>query len=176
MFERFTGDARAAVVEAQRDALAHNSPEIAPLQVLTALLRVPDSGARRVLHRLGVPAEEIVAEAERVRRRGGISLAEAEALGEFGIDVDEIVDRIERAHGPNALDAARARPGRRGRVPLTGDAKKTLELSLKELVRAGGKRLGSEHILLALAVLRGPASDVLARFGLDAPRLRQAVS
>jgi hypothetical protein len=111
-----------------------------------------------------------------VRRRGGISSADAEALGEFGIDVDRIIARIKQDHGPNALAGAPARPGRRWPIPFAEDSKKTLQLCLKEVVRMGGNHLGSEHILLALTVLREPAPDVLARFRVDTPRLREALS
>jgi ATP-dependent Clp protease ATP-binding subunit ClpA len=176
MFERFTQDARAVVDEAHRDAASQDAPEITALHVLKALLRFPDSEAGRLLTGLGVALDDIAAEVERVRRRGGISEADAEALGEFGIDVDRIIDRIERAHGPNALGGTAARPGRRWHVPFADDSKRTLQLCLKEVVGMGGDHLGSEHILLALTVLRGPAADVLARFQVDAPRLRQALS
>lgn len=175
MFERFTTDARVTVTDAQREAIEQNAPEVTTMHVLLALLRQPDGEAVRLLTRFGVPVDEVVAEAERVRRRGGISAADAAALGEIGIDVDQIIERMEQAHGPDAFASARAVPGRRRHVPFADDSKKTLEICLKEVIRLGGKSLGSEHILLALAVLRGPAADVLARFEVDAPRLRQAL-
>ncbi|BBJ43906.1 hypothetical protein SSPO_066240 [Streptomyces antimycoticus] len=46
-----------------------------------------------------------------VRRRGGITGADAEALAGLGIDVDEIVARVEEAHGVGALAAAGSTPG-----------------------------------------------------------------
>jgi hypothetical protein len=67
-----------------------------------------------------------------VRRRGGISSADAEALREFGIDIDRIIARIKQDHGPNALAGAPARPGRRWPIPFAEDSKKTLQLCLKE--------------------------------------------
>ncbi|GAB3009524.1 ATPase [Amycolatopsis acidiphila] len=175
MFERFTGDAREVVVEAQRDAAEVGAAEITSLHLLAAMMRAPESKASRLLTSLGVSVDDVAAEAGRVRRRGGISEADAEALGEFGIDVERIIDRIEEVHGPSAL-AGTGRSAKRKHIPFADDSKKTLELTIKEVVRAGGKELGSEHILVALTVLRGPAADVLARFDVDAPRLRQALS
>ncbi|NKQ55060.1 ATPase [Amycolatopsis sp. K13G38] len=176
MFEKFTGDAREIVIAAQREAVERHAPEITPIHVLQALLRRPDSEAGRLLTRLGVPVAEVAAEAERVRRRGGISEADATALGEFGIDVDRIVERLEQVHGPDPFTSAQAVRVKRRHVPFADESKKTLEICLKEVIKLGGRELGSQHILLALAVLRGPAADVLARFDVDAPRLRQALS
>jgi ATP-dependent Clp protease ATP-binding subunit ClpA len=175
MFERFTRDAREVVIEAQRDAAEVGAREITSLHLLDAMLRAPDSAAMRLLTRLGVSIDDVAAEAGRVRRRGGISEADVEALGEFGIDVEQIIERIEEVHGPAAL-AGTGRSTKGRHIRFGDDSKKTLELTLKEVVRLGGRELGSEHILVALTVLRGPAADVLARFDVNAPRLRQALS
>lgn len=174
MFERFTKDARRIVVLAQEEAAAQGAAEITPLHLLVAMLGAPEGSAAVLLQRIGVEPGPVAAEARRVRDRGGISAADAEALGELGIDVEAILGRIEEQHGPDAL----AGSGRtaRGRVRFAGASKKTLELCLQEVVRTGGKELRAEHLLVALAAQRGPASDVLARFDVDAPRLRQALS
>ncbi|UQS22142.1 ATPase [Amycolatopsis thermalba] len=175
MFEKFTADAREVVVEAQQDAIRLDSPRIDPLHLLVALLRFPDSGAGRLLTRFGVALDDVAAETARVRRRGGITEADAEALGEFGIDVDAILDRVEQAHGPHAL-AGRTGGRKRRHIPFADESKKVLQVCLKEVISLGGKELGSEHILLALTALRGPAADVLARFDVDARRVRQALA
>lgn len=175
MFERFSHDAREIIAAAYERVADQNAQEINNMDVLAALLRFPASGAGRLLVRLGVALEDVGAEVQRVRRRGGITEADARALGEFGIEVDHIVDRIEQIHGANAIANARKGPGHPRRIPLADDSKKTLEVSLKEVVRLGARHLGSEHILLALAILRGPAADILARFDIDAHRLRNAL-
>jgi ATP-dependent Clp protease ATP-binding subunit ClpA len=169
MFERFTADARMAVVEAQIVARQSGAVEIRPAHLLAGLVKtgVP------VLTELGVSADEIAAELARTRRRGGVSDADAEALTEFGIDVEQIVQSVERTHGEGAL-AGRLGPAKRGHIPFTAESKKTLELSLKEAVRLGDKHLGQEHILLALAQQRD-TDDVLARRGADYPTLRRVV-
>lgn len=176
MFERFTQEARAIVAEAYRDAGERGAPEITPLHLLVALLRFPDSGAARVLDGFGVAPGDVATEAGRVRRRAGITDADAVALEEFGVDIDRIVERIEQAHGPGALAGESSRAGKREHVPFADESKKTLQICLKEVVRLGGRRLGSEHILLALAAQRGPAADVLARFDIDADRVRRALA
>ena len=169
MFERFTADARMAVVEAQIVARQSGAVEIRPAHLLAGLVKtgVP------VLTELGISADEIAAELARTRRRGGVSDADAEALTEFGIDVEQIVQAIEQTHGEGAL-AGRLGPAKRGHIPFTAQSKKTLELSLKEAVRLGDKHLGREHLLLALAQQRD-LDEVLARRGADYATLRQAV-
>jgi ATP-dependent Clp protease ATP-binding subunit ClpA len=169
MFERFTDDARMAVVEAQIVARQSGSVEIGPVHLLAGLVKadVP------LLAALGVATGDIAAELARTRRRGGVSDADAEALTEFGIDVEQIVERVEQTHGEGAL-AGRLGPAKRGHLPFTAQSKKTLELSLKEAVRMGDKHLGQEHILLALAQQRG-TEEVLARRGADYATLRRVV-
>ncbi|EOD63823.1 Clp protease N-terminal domain-containing protein [Amycolatopsis vancoresmycina] len=169
MFERFTADARMAVVEAQIVARQSGSGEIGPVHLLAGLVKadVP------LLTALGVAADDIAAELARTRRRGGVSDADAAALTEFGIDVEQIVERVEQTHGEGAL-AGRLGPAKRGHLPFTTQSKKTLELSLKEAVRMGDKHLGQEHILLALAQQRG-TEEVLARRGADYATLRRVV-
>ncbi|RSD25646.1 Clp protease N-terminal domain-containing protein [Amycolatopsis eburnea] len=169
MFERFTADARQAVVEAQIVARQSGSVEIGPAHLLAGLVK----GGVPLLAELGVATDDIAEELARTRRRGGVSDADAEALTEFGIDVEQIVERVEQTHGEGAL-AGRLGPAKRGHIPFTAQSKKTLELSLEEAVRLGDKHLGQEHILLALAQQRG-TDDVLARRGADYATLRRVV-
>ncbi|MCR6485489.1 ATPase [Amycolatopsis sp. OK19-0408] len=169
MFERFTRDARLAVIEAQLVARQSGSVEVGPADLLAGLVKT----GLPLLTELGVDTGDLTAELERTRRRGGVSDADAEALTEFGIDVERIVERVEQTHGEGAL-AGRLGPAKRGHVPFTAQSKKTLELSLREAVKLGDKHLGQEHILLALAQQRG-TDELLARRGADYVTLRRVV-
>jgi ATP-dependent Clp protease ATP-binding subunit ClpA len=173
MFERFTRDARAVVVEAQERARESGSAEIDPLHLLTGLLRTQSGTARSLLGGFDVTPDDLAEELDRVRRRGGMSDTDAEALGEFGIDVEQIVDRIERIHGEGVLAGKAHR--KRGHIPFSRDAKKTLEQSLRQALDIGDKHIGEEHLLLALTAKPGPAADVLAKRGIDLIALRQAL-
>ncbi|RJQ83493.1 Clp protease N-terminal domain-containing protein [Amycolatopsis panacis] len=175
MFERFTADARMAVVAAQEAAHEAGAHEISAQAVFAGLVRAPDGGAVRLLEQLGVAKDDVYAELGRIKRRGGISDADAEALTELGIDVDRIVAAVEETHGPGAL-ATGARRSRRNHLPFTSDAKRVLELSLREVSELGGKSLGPEHLLLALVRQRGPVADFLATRGIDYPVLRRAIA
>jgi len=174
MFEKFTRDARLAVVEAQEAARESGAGEISAQAVFAGLARIHDGTAVRVLGQLGVTRDEIDAELSKVRRRGGISDADAAALTEFGIDVDEIVARVEESHGLGALGRPATRM-RRNHLPFTKDAKLALQMSLREAQELGDKQLGQEHLLLALVKQRGPVADFLAARGIDYPAVRHAV-
>jgi len=176
MFETFTRGARDVVVGAQREAAEEKAPEITPIHVLRALLRQSDGEAVRLLTRLGVSVDEVVAEADRVRRRGGITEADAVALGALGIDVDQVIERLEQTHGPDPFTSARAVRPKRRHIRFAEESKQTLAICLKEVITLGEREMGPQHILLALTVVRSPAADVLARFEIDAPRLRKALA
>jgi len=160
MFERFSPEAREVVVEAQRVASDEASANVDPLHLLTSLARNTE-----VLTALGCPGDELADDLRRVRRRGGMSDADVEALSGFGIDVEHIVDRVEQTHGEGAL-AGGTRNGR-GHRPFTQEAKKVLAQTLRETLDVGDKRIEGEHLLLALTAIPGVAADVLAQRGID---------
>lgn len=181
MFERFTRGARAAVVEAQREAVREGADEIATTHLLSALLGAPESTASSVLAAQDISAAMLADDLRRVRRRAGLSEGDAAALGEFGIDVEEIVERVEGAHGEYAL-AGEGRTKRRGLFgarehrPFSDAAKQVLERSLREALDLGDRHIGTEHILLALAQRPGPVGDVLAARGADYATIRRDVA
>ncbi|MGW3246196.1 Clp protease N-terminal domain-containing protein [Streptomyces sp. NPDC001070] len=169
MFERFTKSAREVVEGAVGQAERAGAGTITEEHLLLSLLDLEGTRASAALAALGVDRRrEALEEALReTRRRGGISRADAEALSGLGIDVAEIVARVEDAHGAGALAVGR-RPGRwwsTGRRPFTRGAKTVLERSLRSAVARGDRHIGDEHILLGLTVGPGVVADVLAEYG-----------
>jgi len=82
----------------------------------------------------------------------------AQALDSLGIGLQAARDRVE-------ADAGRG-PGQSGHIPFTPEAKRTLELSLREALQLGQNYIGTEHILLGL--VRDPGTRgarVLAELG-----------
>ncbi|PSL06027.1 ClpA/ClpB-like protein [Haloactinopolyspora alba] len=169
MFNRFTDQAKNAVIEAQREARELRNPWIGTEHLLLALLREPEAPGAATLSRLGVTADSCRETIATLPGTGGEVLDEqdGEALRAFGIDLDEVRRRTEETFGPGALDAAPADPddhetrrlGRRrrrsgerprGHIPFTRAAKKALELSLREAVALKDRDVGSEHILLGV--------------------------
>jgi len=86
MFEKFTAGARAVVRGAVEQADRTGSAAIGEPELLLALLERTDSPAAGVLAALGVhERRESVADAlAQVRRRGGVSTADAAALAGMG--------------------------------------------------------------------------------------------
>ncbi|SFB00302.1 Clp amino terminal domain-containing protein, pathogenicity island component [Amycolatopsis marina] len=176
MFERFTRDARVAVIDAQEHAVRLRTERIEPEHLLLALL--DSSGG--VLGELGVEPASLADELAKMRRRGGISASDVAALESFGIDVERIVERVEQVHGENALAAA-GRPRRRrwfgsDHIPFADEAKRALELTLSEALELGHKHIGAEHLLLALTTMPGPVADILRAHGVDHAAVRQVLA
>ena len=119
MFERFTGDARAAVVQAQQHArrLGHRYIGCEHLLLAAASTGEPASAA---LRENGVTPERVETEIVRLVGLGKVSslfsASDREALASIGIDLDAVRVRVEAAFGPDAFTRAgpltcrRARP------------------------------------------------------------------
>jgi ATP-dependent Clp protease ATP-binding subunit ClpA len=61
-------------------------------------------------------------------------------------------------------------------VPFGAQAKKTLELTLREALRMGHNYIGCEHIVLALRRIEdGHAAQILADLGVTPANLEKAV-
>jgi ATP-dependent Clp protease ATP-binding subunit ClpC len=101
-----------------------------------------------------------------VREGEGIA---ARALESAGIGLDAVRQQVEEIIG-------RGQEPPSGNVPFTPQAKKVLELSLRESRRLGHNYIGTEHILLGLIREgNGVAGQVLVKLGADLKRLRQQV-
>jgi len=151
MFERFTTPARNAVVGAQGSARRLGDDQIGVEHLLLGLLATDerDGLARSVLESFGVTAEAVERELAARHVPGRLGAAEADALESIGIDLEAIRRRVEEAFGEGALDRAPRRP-RRGHIPFTRQAKKVLELSLREARALRHDWIGTEHLLLGL--------------------------
>lgn len=183
MFERFTSDARAVVVQAQQQArrLGHGYVGCEHLLLAVALgetsagaaLRdlglTPATVERTLLNVVGTPAGAL----------------DRDALAAIGIDVDLVRQKVEAVFGVQAL-AREPRGhawGRRrscraggGHLPFTPRAKRCLEQSLREALVLGDRHIGCEHIALALAGMRdGVAPQILRAVGVPAARVRAEV-
>jgi ATP-dependent Clp protease ATP-binding subunit ClpA len=175
MFERFTARARAVVVQAQQEARDARATHIAPQHLLSALLQDPESLAVRVLHDLGASPDRMAHLLGR-RRLGtaGLDESEVEALRSIGIDAEEVVRRIESELGTPLPDTARWAAGH---IPFAKDAKKVLELALREAIALGHREIGTEHLLLGLVRdASGPVAEVFADAGVTLTAARAAVA
>jgi len=170
MFERFTRRSRAVVEAAVKAAKAAGAREVRPEHLLEAILVEGHGIAVAVLAELGAPADEMRATLLRSRRPGELNEGDAEALRVLGIDLDDVVRRIEGNLGGDATP-------RRGHLPFAKRSKKALELALREALRLGDGFIGTEHLLLGL-VRSGDqvVLDTLAAFDVEPDALRAAVA
>ncbi|MEU0999574.1 Clp protease N-terminal domain-containing protein [Streptomyces tibetensis] len=170
MFERFTKDARDVVKGAYVyvEGSGGGGRCVEPEHLLLALLDREGSRGSFALAALGLgERRESVREALReARRRAGLTQAETDALAGLGIDVAEIVARVEETHGVGAL--AGDRTDKRwwsGRTSFGREAKGVLERSLRVALAQRDRHIGDEHILLALTAGPGVPAEVLADHG-----------
>ncbi|HYO38657.1 MAG TPA: Clp protease N-terminal domain-containing protein [Nocardioidaceae bacterium] len=170
MFERFTRPARTVVESAASYAREAAARETRPEHLLRGILDQEHCLAVRVLEDAGAPAERLRARLTDLQQQyvDGLDADDAEALRVIGIDLGEVVRRIERL-GP--------RPPGRTRPRFSRAAKKVLELSLREALAMRHNYIGTEHLLLGLARADDRVvSDALGAFGLESRMLREAVA
>ncbi|MEU0934049.1 MULTISPECIES: Clp protease N-terminal domain-containing protein [unclassified Embleya] len=185
MFERFTDSARGVVYGAIEHSRQAGDACVEEEHMLAALLDAEGTRTSVALAALGFVAgrDEIERGLARARRRGGVSQADEAALADLGIDVGEIVARVEQTHGEGALVPARRTRrlwpfggGRTGHVPFTPGAKRVLEQSLRETIERGQRHIGDEHILLALTAGPGLVADLLAEYGVTHTTVLKALA
>jgi ATP-dependent Clp protease ATP-binding subunit ClpA len=126
----------------------------------------------RVLADLGAPGEEVrrVVRGLNTRYSGALDADDAEALKLLGIDLDDVISRIDRD-----LCGGRGKLAK-GHPRFARESKKALELSLREALRLGDTFIGTEHLLLG--ILRqgeSVALETLAAFDLTVADVRRAV-
>jgi len=181
MFERFTRSARGVVRAAVERSERSGGSAVREEHLFLPLLDRTDTPAAAALAALGVTArrdsvERALAEAG---RRGGLSRSDTDALAGLGIDVAEVVSRVEQTHGEGALAAA-GNPRRHRPRPTHGrftpGARKVLERALREAVGRGDHHIGDEHILLALVARPGVVADVLADHGATYTEVRRTLA
>jgi len=173
MFERFAGDAREAVVHAGDEAVTLGAERIGSEHLLLGAVRTPDTVAARALAQLGIDHDRLLATV-RALPSGALDGA---ALAGVGIDLDAVRAQVEAEFGAGALDDIAATPGRSGRRSFDPQAKKVLEIALREAVRLQHRRLDTGHLLLAVVRLDDTqAHRALASLGAGAPAVREAVS
>jgi ATP-dependent Clp protease ATP-binding subunit ClpA len=177
MFERFSDEARQAIVLAQQEAAELRHGWIGTEHLLLGVLRT-DGGGARLLNDLGVELAPVREDVVRMIGRGEEDI-DRDALATLGIDLDAVRERVEKAFGAGALSR---RGGCRGgtfggHTPFTPRAKKALELTLREGIALGARDLRAEHLVLGL--LRegdGVAAQLLRVRGLALDEVRARVA
>lgn len=186
MFERFTSGARDAVRDAVVVAGRAGAAVVTEEHLLLALL------GQGTLDPVGVDRAAVAAGLTGARHRGGLSEADEDALAELGIDVSEIVARMEETYAAGA--PAMAGPARRRgplrtllgrggsddragtyRIPFSTDAKQALERSLRVALDRRDNAIGAHHLVLALLSRPSAVADVLVSQGVTYERAEAAL-
>jgi ATP-dependent Clp protease ATP-binding subunit ClpA len=179
MLERFTRNARDVVLRAHEAARAAGAAEVLPAHLFVTLVDTDGTLAVHVLEDLGATREEVrrVVRGLTGHRPMGLSTDDAEALRLLGIDLDDVMRRIDRDLGGAAEnETAGPRKVRHARPRFAKASKKVLELSLREAIRLGDGFIGSEHILLGLLRAADPVViGTLEAFDLKPEDVRRAV-
>ena len=165
MFERFTTEARDAVVAAQVEARRLDDGRIDTGHVVLGVAHDGRTLAGRLLADTGLEALRT-----RLAELGRSPGQDDEALRSIGIDPERVRAAVEASFGAGALERVPSRgfARRSGHIPFSRGAKKALELALREALRLKDRHIGPEHLLLG--VLRegaGPGRVLLAEAGVD---------
>jgi hypothetical protein len=159
MFEWFTADARTVVVGAQTVARACGARAIDGRHLLLGLTESAGPAAD-ALTAVGLDPAGLARDLRVELQAGGL---DAEALASVGIDLAAVRASADAVFGQDALDRA-GRALVKGHIPFTADAKRTLELALRETGRLRTNRI--DGAMLLLGTLRGtgsPAELTLSR-------------
>ncbi|SFO49761.1 Clp amino terminal domain-containing protein, pathogenicity island component [Geodermatophilus obscurus] len=167
MFERFSAEARRAVVEAQQEARDLHAPRIEPVHLLLALSRDPGRGGT-ALRAAGL---DHAAGRRALQAAGPL---DADALAAVGIDLERVRTAAESAFGPGALD--RPRPARGGHLPFADGSKRALEGALRHVLAEYRPRrarvIDTGHLVVGVLSVPDPLLQrVLHLAGVDVARL-----
>ena len=185
MFERFTAEARAVVIQAQAEARELGHTKIGTEHLLLALLGADAGEAGYVLRGAGLDREGVQGRVQALLGKAtALGPEDAAALRTIGIDLDAVLARMEESFGARTADlVAPPEPERKwwqlpksGHIPFSSRAKKTLELALREALALRARELRPEHLLLGL--LRegeGLGARVLVDAGLALTAIREDV-
>ncbi|PXX64987.1 ClpA/ClpB-like protein [Nocardia tenerifensis] len=173
MFERFTKTARMAIVLAQEDARELRSPNIEIEHVLLGLLSQGEDDLKALLAEEGITHAGVMRALAAQGKGEPLGEEDAAALRSIGIDLDAVRETLEANFGEDVFDRAvpqerrgpfgRGRGGNFGHIPFTREAKKVLELSLREALARKDKTIEAGHVLLA--ILRAPNQTTVRLLG-----------
>jgi ATP-dependent Clp protease ATP-binding subunit ClpA len=163
---RTSSSAAAVIADALVRARAEGTSQIREDHLFAALLASP--GGRPLLGRLGgaEQAEAVWAEVRQARRRGGLTAGEQQALAGLGIDLDEVVARVEAQLGAGALDGTRASARRGRRVSMSPGAVAVLNAAQRQKAARGDRHTTAGHLLLGMLARPGLFADALAARGI----------
>jgi ATP-dependent Clp protease ATP-binding subunit ClpA len=178
MFERFSNEAKNAVIRARDEAVGAGHDHLGCDHLLIGLI-AGRGAAAEALTAAGLDVTGLRARLPGSPAAGPDPL-DGDALASVGIDLDAVRRATEATFGPGALD--RGRPKRRGgrltslAAPPDQDFKKSLELGHRVTVQLRQPAVTTGHLLIGLIdQANNAALDLLAAEGTDLAALRADV-
>lgn len=169
MFERFSQRARSSVESAHALARSTFSPGIDTRHLLVALLR--DGGrVEAALSAAGLNPQSLADGIVSDLRGGGL---DKEALASVGVDLDAVRKKADAAFGQGSLE--RGGRGVSGSLRLAPEAKKALQLALRETIRAREPEIDTRHLLVGILREDCAGRRELEKAGADLDALRVAL-
>jgi ATP-dependent Clp protease ATP-binding subunit ClpA len=181
MLHRFLESARLVVEDAQVQARRMNQTQVRAEHLLLALAGTGTGTAAHVLSSNGLTPARIENAISRTvafeSGNGPVTRADAEALRTLGVDLDEILAKLEGSMGPALSPPVGRRRGSLGKhLPFSADAKRTIVAGLTEAKQRGDGYIGPEHLLLGvLTQEKSVAVESLSLFDTTAGDLRAQV-
>ena len=161
MFNRFTTDARVAVIMAQELALAEHASVVDVVHVAVGVIEA-EGTVLDALREAGSSPEDVRL---RLMQHAGDSGLDEAALASLGIDFDAVNRAAEMTFGEGALERAGVRARLRGRkrahIPFAKNAKKAIRLSLREASRLSEKEISDRHLLLGVLGADDRVAEIL---------------
>jgi len=172
---KFGSSAGEVIADALVRARAEGTSRIGEEHLFAALLASPDSGP--LLGQLGGPdeAEAVRAKVREARRRGGLTAGEEQALSGLGIDLDEVVARVEARLGTGALDSTSVPARRSRRTSASPEAVAALNAAQRQKAACGDRQTTARHLLLGLLAQPGLVADALAARGITLASVLQSM-
>jgi ATP-dependent Clp protease ATP-binding subunit ClpA len=99
----------------------------------------------------------------------------AKAIAAAGLSPEQVYTAIGAGPAPQVAKSGSALKAWLLQLEFDDDAKRALKDSLSWALRLGHNYIGTEHLLLGVAVKGGPASEALTGLGLPAQRAEQLV-
>ncbi|MFD3743787.1 Clp protease N-terminal domain-containing protein [Nocardia sp. NPDC058633] len=160
MFEKFGKNARAAVIATQEQAKLLGVERIGQEHLLLGVLAEAEPDLAAVFTARGVTADSARATLAQRATATPLGTDDAEALRSIGIDLDAVQASVAENFGADAWDRAEPEPKRGvfGRllganwvhIPFSTDAKKSLELALREAILRKDREISSTHLVLGI--------------------------
>jgi len=148
MFERFTAQARQAVHLAMSEARVLQDSTIGCEHLLLGIAHGRTGPAVDALRAVGLSPARLRALAP---RQPAAEPLDADSLALLGIDLDQVRRAAEAAFGPGALDQPSRRMSRmKSRARMTPEARKAIELALRNAQRTHSGSVSAGHILIGI--------------------------